>query len=188
MIDSQYKETARPMIDQHNIAPMQSSDPILNAFAPIFVLYEKVPMMSNTANNNPANEQSTDEVITAVVKNSKKPSIDINKFDGNPLDYKRFRRQFECKVSINCDNDDERLIYLEQYTVGDLFKIVTGMSFLDSSMGYTRVLGEMDERYGDVEVIVNAYIKKLLIGLSSKQLMPNTLMTSHSSYRNVKML
>jgi hypothetical protein len=70
-------------------------------------------MFPSTPNVCPVNDHSSDDVIEAVIKNLKKPPIDIKTFAGNPLEYKRFRRQFESKVSINCDNDDERLNYLE---------------------------------------------------------------------------
>ena len=104
----------------------------------------------------------TADILLSMVHNLKKPVMDIKKFDGNPTEYKRFLRQFETKVSVHCDNDDERMNFLEQYTMGEPHKIVCGLSYLDASVGYAKALEEMNDRYGDFEVIVNAYIKRAL--------------------------
>ena len=77
-----------------------------------------------------------DPGVMAVVKHLTKPTFDLQKFDGEPLHYHRFMRQFRSKVVANCDDPEERLNYLEQYTTGDARQIVIGFSYLDAAMGY----------------------------------------------------
>jgi hypothetical protein len=104
----------------------------------------------------------TEQIIMSVVRHMKQPSSDIKKFDGSPLEYRRFIRQFKTKVVQNTDDDDERLNFLEQYTVGEAHKIVSGLSYLEASTGYTAALRELEARYGEPDVVVNSFIKKAL--------------------------
>ena len=109
-----------------------------------------------------ASRTSTEEAVLSIVKHLKKPIAEIETFSGDPLQYKKFIRQFNSKVVTNTDDDDERMNYLEQYTSGDANKIVTCYSYLNAKQGYKAALKELDERYGDVNVIVNAYVQKAL--------------------------
>jgi hypothetical protein len=83
-------------------------------------------------------------------------------FDGNPLNYRRFMRQFTSKVANNCVDDDERMNYLEQFTSGEAQNIVIGLSYLDARIGYSAALKELEDRYGDQELMVGAYISEAL--------------------------
>ena len=50
--------------------------------------------------------KAIEEVIMAVVKQLKKPSMYLKMFDGSPLEYYRFCRQFDCKIAAHCDSDE----------------------------------------------------------------------------------
>jgi len=69
---------------------------------------------------------SSSSVISAHVKRLSRPKIEIRKFSGNPMEYRRFLRQLETQVFVNCESDDDELSYLDQYTTGELNKIVRG--------------------------------------------------------------
>ena len=97
-----------------------------------------------------------------VVKHLKKPTTDTKKFDGSPLQYYRFCRQFECKIVAHCNNDDGHMTILEQVAVGEPNKTVIGLSHLNTSLGYNRSLKEMHDRCVDVEVVVDTYENKAL--------------------------
>ena len=71
-------------------------------------------------------------------------------------------RQFKSVVIANCDIYEEKLNYLEQYTTGDAHKIVVGYSYLDAKKGYIAAMKELEERYGDSDVIVDAFLKRIL--------------------------
>jgi hypothetical protein len=63
-------------------------------------------------------------------------------------------------VESNTENQEECLNFLEQYTSGDARKIVVGYSY--STNGYILALKELERRYGDPEILVNAFVKKAL--------------------------
>ena len=99
----------------------------------------------------------------SVVKHMRKPLAEISKFGGDPLMYRKFIRQFNTRIVCNTDDDDEKLTYLEQLTIGDANKIVSSFSHLDSAVGYNAALRELEERYGDNEMIASSYIKKAMM-------------------------
>ena len=74
--------------------------------------------------------------------------------------YQRFMRQFDYYASSYCENDSERLAYLEQFTEGEPHEVVIGYSSLGASAGYEAAMRETKERYGNEEVIANAHLKR----------------------------
>ena len=117
-------------------APRVNKDnPIMDAAAPVFVPRREIGKSIDNLLVSSGNNTVADEVTTAVVRHLKKPSTDIKKFGGIPLEYHKFRRQLEFKIAVHCDNDDERINFLEQFTTGEAHKIVTGLSYLDASVG-----------------------------------------------------
>ncbi|XP_006812723.1 uncharacterized protein LOC102806147 [Saccoglossus kowalevskii] len=54
----------------------------------------------------------------------------------------------------------ERMNYLRQYTSGEANEIVKGYSYLNASRGYAAAIRELDQRYGNNELIATEYIKK----------------------------
>ena len=105
-----------------------------------------------------------------------KPKAEIQKFEGNPMDYQRFIRQFNTKVCANTNSYEERLNFLLQFTSGEANRIVTGYSHLNAEAGYKAALDEFKDRYGDPDVIAQAYVKRALNWQTVKQ--DNTRMIS----------
>lgn len=105
---------------------------------------------------------SSDSAIMSIVKHLRKPQIEVSKFGGDPLLYRRFIRQFNARVVSNADDDDEKLAYLEQLTFGEVNKIVRSFSHMDASVAYSAVMLELEERYGDSDTIATAFVKKAL--------------------------
>ena len=100
--------------------------------------------------------------MAAVVRELKKPTTDIKLFSGDPLEYQRFMRQFKSKVKPICDDEDEMLTFLEQNTRGEALNIVRGLGPLGGAVAYPAALKQLEERYGNPEIIVDAFIKKAL--------------------------
>lgn len=108
-------------------------------------------------------EQKTQATcIEAMIKPLRKPTPEVMRFDGNPLNYQRFLRQFHAKVVINCDNDYEKMNYLEQLTYGEANRVVSGYSHLSGERAYDASMMALKDRYGDTDVIASAFIKKAL--------------------------
>ncbi|CAC5386643.1 unnamed protein product [Mytilus coruscus] len=97
-----------------------------------------------------------------IARELNKPKADITKFDGSPMEYKSFLRQFDARVVANTDSFDEKLNFLLQFTIGEPHRIVSGFSHLDAKKGYEAALEEFNDRYGDPDVIAHAYVKRAL--------------------------
>ncbi|VDH95114.1 Hypothetical predicted protein [Mytilus galloprovincialis] len=50
--------------------------------------------------------------------------------------------------------------YLEQFTFGEAHKVVSGFSHLSGEYAYQAAMEQLEERYGNSEVIANAFIQK----------------------------
>ncbi len=103
-------------------------------------------------------DRTTGQGYETMVKLMSKPLPDIEKFDGNALMYRRFVRQFTNYVGAYCENDSERLTYLEQYTTGEAHRVVKGYSNEGASKGYAAAMEELDQRYGNEDSIACAYV------------------------------
>ncbi|KAJ8045012.1 hypothetical protein HOLleu_07928 [Holothuria leucospilota] len=102
-------------------------------------------------------EQHENIKLEKVLIEMQKPQLEINTFGGDCITFKKFMRQFKCRVDGLC-SDDERIAYLEQYT----HKIVVGFLYLDAEVGYPATMAELRRRHGDPEVMANSYIKKVM--------------------------
>ena len=114
--------------------------------------YMNYPSQSATAAMNESSAQ--------LARLLRKPSSEIKKFSGDPMDYKRFLRQFNSRVVVNADTEEECMNYLEQFTDGEAHRVVCGFGHLDN--GYHAALQELDLRYGNPRVIVSSFIRKAL--------------------------
>ena len=119
--------------------------------------------VQNTANIDDVNDMTRNEsVVQSVVKYLRKPTPEIKTFNGNPMEYRRFLRQFNAKVVQNTETDAERMNYLEQLTSGEANKVVSGFGHLTDEFAYKSAMNALEERYGDNDVIVAAFIKRAL--------------------------
>ena len=108
------------------------------------------------------NASAMSESVVSMAKLLKRPTFEIPKFSGDPIQFRRFMRQFHTKVTTVCDDDYEKMTYLEQLTSGEAHRVVCGYSHLSPSIGYNAAVKELTERYGDEQDIANAYIQKAL--------------------------
>ncbi|MCG8432233.1 MAG: DUF1759 domain-containing protein, partial [Candidatus Omnitrophica bacterium] len=106
--------------------------------------------------------QESIELMCKMLREFKKPNVEIQKFQGNVMDYKRFMRQFNSKIVANTDSFDEMMNFLIQYTSGEAQRVVIGYSNLEASVGYPAALQELERRYGDPEVIAHSFVQKAL--------------------------
>ncbi|CAG2192599.1 unnamed protein product [Mytilus edulis] len=97
-----------------------------------------------------------------IARELNKPKADIQKFDGSPMNYKGFMRQFNARVETNTDSFEERINFLLQFTIGEPHRIVLGFSHLDAKIGYTAALNEFKDRYGDPDIIAHSYVQRAM--------------------------
>ena len=89
---------------------------------------------------------ASEQAIMSVVRHLRKPVSDIRKFGGNPLEYHKFFRQFKAVVVNNTEDDDERMNYLDQYTVGEANKIVSVYGYLEAASNWVSCCHERTRR------------------------------------------
>lgn len=102
------------------------------------------------------------DVIKDFVNYLRRPLTEMKRFSGDLLEYRRFITQFHAKVVINTQDDGERMNVLEQMTHGEAGRVVSGFSHMDSKRAYKAAMNQLEERYGDNELIVTTFIKKAL--------------------------
>ncbi|CAG2211289.1 unnamed protein product [Mytilus edulis] len=130
--------------------------------SPITEKKEYITTTTNRQDSGPTDQNNNSEAITAIVKNLRKPMPEIKRFSGDPLEFRKFVRQFTVKIVQNSDTEDEKMNYLEQFTFGEAHKVVSGFSHLSGEYAYQAAMEQLEERYGNSEVIANAFIKKAL--------------------------
>ena len=123
---------------------------------------DRIKARSSNSVKSDHSSSSAEDIMHSVARQLKKPHVEVGKFSGDPLKYKQFVRQFEARIVANTDDDDERLTYLDHYTTGEPNKIVCSLSYLDSSVAYSAIWHELNERYGDSDVIATTFINKAL--------------------------
>ena len=153
-MNHEFARQGRPNVNERNHDVIGSS--------PVF--YDGNPVRNQFRNDDRSMlyQGRNDDVMLKVIKEMRKPNPEIKKFSGDPLDYRKFMRQFHAKIVANTDNNDEKMTFLEQFTVGEANRIVQGYAYLDANIGYDRALQELEQRYGDVDVVANAFVNKAL--------------------------
>ncbi|XP_073987651.1 uncharacterized protein [Rhodnius prolixus] len=90
------------------------------------------------------------------------PKVEIQKFNGDVTQYLGFIRSFDSVIGSKPTDDEEKLNYLVQYTVGTPRDIVKACMYMDPKEGYAEARALLDRRYGNLEKIIPAYIGKIL--------------------------
>lgn len=88
-----------------------------------------------------ANEVN-DTKLGEILLELQKPKLEIKRFDGDCLSFNKFIRQFKSRVEKVCNND-EKMAFLEQCTIGEANQIVIGYSFMPADVGYPAALKEL---------------------------------------------
>lgn len=97
-----------------------------------------------------------------ISKELRKPVIEVQKFRGSPIEFPSFQRQFKTQILALTESPDERMNYLLQFTEGEAHKVVLGYAHLDAEFGFLTAMKELKVRYGDPEIVANAYITRAL--------------------------
>ena len=121
----------------------------------------------NYNNNNrlakrlPRGTAPVSELDRSFISLLRKPEVKVDVFKGDALDFNRFMRQLESRVFPHCEDDEEKLTFLEQYTEGEPRQIVKGFAHL-SSKGFKTQCTSFKDRYGNPIVVSNHYLNKVL--------------------------
>ena len=89
------------------------------------------------------------------------PKVEVMTFDGNPLKYWAFMRNFEGSVERFCIGDEARLMRLMQYTIGKAQQVVQCCCVMEPSEGYKKAKQLLKERFGNDYLITETWIKRI---------------------------
>ena len=92
------------------------------------------------------------------------PKPQLQTFDGNPLEYWNFMKSFEASIEQNAATENEKLMYLLQYTSGEANKTIKCCVVMDPSVGFQNAKKLLEERFGHPFTIASNYVTKLTEG------------------------
>ena len=129
------------------------------------------PLNSPTAN--PASDEDANDLLRLLKRGQEQqcklvaslnmPKVELQTFDGNPLQYWSFMRLFQTTVSSDLD-DTSKLTRLLQYTTGKAKRAIQGCAIMEPADGYTEALRLLKARFGSNDAITNAWVTKIVEG------------------------
>ena len=94
------------------------------------------------------------------------PKVEIDKFDGDPLEYQTFIAIFNEMVDSKAEDYQVKLTRLLQYTSGEAKAAIKNCALIGSEEGYTQALGILKNRYGNTHLVSQRIINDLKKGKS----------------------
>ena len=87
--------------------------------------------------------------------------MDIDHFDGNPLEYNYFIATFQEAVESKIDDPRGRLTRLIKFTEGEAKELIKNCIQEEPESGYTHAMSLLKNQYGNPHFIARAYINEL---------------------------
>ncbi|MCP3679339.1 MAG: DUF1759 domain-containing protein, partial [Gammaproteobacteria bacterium] len=94
------------------------------------------------------------------------PSLEIQSFEGDPLQYHRFISVFENSVDNVIANDSAKLNRLLRYTAGSAYATISGCAIMGGTAGYQKARQLLKEEFGNPLVIAERMTAVLRDGKS----------------------
>ena len=98
--------------------------------------------------------------ITEIVRMIKAPTVDIDCFSGNPLDFQYFMLTFKDTVESTVTDQRGRLMRLLKYTSGNAKDLITHCVH-EKSACYDKAVNLLTTKYGDPDKIAELYLREL---------------------------
>ena len=97
-----------------------------------------------------------------VVGSIELPKVELFRFDGNPIHYWKFIRQFEYYVEARVNDDSQRMLYLLHYCCGRAKAAIEECIMLPPAMAYSRARGILARLFGQPFHVAHAMIDDML--------------------------
>ena len=101
------------------------------------------------------------EVLCNLVKQQPTPDVDLDVFDGNPLEYHYFMTLFHELVEKRIEDPRGRLTCLIKYTKGDLKEMIKHCVQQPAAVGYDNAKKLLEQKYGNPYSIMSLYRKEI---------------------------
>ena len=90
------------------------------------------------------------------------PKVSLKGFDGNPMCYYPFIRQFQENMEKKIPDPASRLAQLTQCCTGEAARVLECCQLMHARDGYPRAMQLLKDRFGDTYTISNLWIKRLV--------------------------
>ena len=105
--------------------------------------------------------QNITEMMCELLRQQSTPELDIDIFDGNPMDFHYFMAAFKEVVEKKVTDSRGRLTCLIKFTKGEAKEIAKNYIQLPAEVGYKTTKRLLNERFGDPHRITAAYHKQI---------------------------
>ena len=105
--------------------------------------------------------QNITEMMCELLRQQLAPELDIDIFDGNPMDFHYFMAVFKEVVENKLTDSRGRLTHLIKFTKGEAKEIAKNCIQLPAKVGYKIAKRLLNERFGDPHRITAAYHKEI---------------------------
>ena len=100
------------------------------------------------------------QALAYAIRATKEPNVSI--FKGEALQFNDWMKTFNRQVDSNPTyTDDDKLLYLQKFTGGEVADLVSSFYGLDGRYGYRKALDIIQERYGHPHKQMRAYLSRL---------------------------
>jgi len=99
-----------------------------------------------------------------VVRNLSMPQRQFMYFDGDPISYPLFVKNFEINVENKERNDGDRLNYLIQYCTGKAKEAIEHCMMMDPKEGYAKAKEILSKNFGRTHLVAKAFLDKVVKG------------------------
>ena len=108
-----------------------------------------------------SNDNVVENSIFKLLQLQTAPTVEIDQFDGNPLEYNYFIATFQEAVESKIDDPRGRLTRLIKYTKGEAKELIKNCIQEEPATGYTHAMWLLKNQYGNPHFIARAYINEL---------------------------
>ena len=98
-----------------------------------------------------------DQILCTMMRQQLAPEVDMEVYDGNPLNYNYFLATFKEVVENNIDDPRGRLTRLIKYTKGEAKDAIKHCIELPANEGYIKAMKLLQKRFGDPHFILAKY-------------------------------
>ena len=106
-------------------------------------------------------EIDTNEILCRLMKQQSAPEVDIDSFDGNPMNYRYFMAIFKEVVENRIDDPRGRLIRLIKYIKGEAKELVMNYIHQPFIEVYQTAKMLLEKRHGDPHRLLGSYRKEI---------------------------
>ena len=100
-------------------------------------------------------------MLSTLVRDQSAPQVDMEQFEGNPLDFTYFMSMFQESVEKKIDDPRRRLTRLIKYTRGEPRKLVKHFINDRADCGYNNAIALFQKQYGNPHTILLSYRKEI---------------------------